>query len=146
MYYHKYMKYKQKYMALKGAGDNDHTHKYEIHLQEPWFSLVKDGTKKVEGRPNKGLFAQLNIGDTIIFFNMDKTTRQKRSFTCKVVDKKTYDSFEEMLETEGLENVLPIRSVRTINDGVSVYRQWYDEKVEKQFGVIAIHIQIHNSV
>jgi ASC-1-like (ASCH) protein len=42
---------------------------YEKNLSEPWFSLIKLRIKKVEGRLNKGDFANMNIGDFILFTN-----------------------------------------------------------------------------
>ena len=35
----------------------------EKKLSEPWFSLIKLKIKKVEGRLNKGDFANMNIAD-----------------------------------------------------------------------------------
>ena len=40
---------------------------YEKNLSEPWFSLIKFRIKMVEGRLNKGDFANMNIGDFILF-------------------------------------------------------------------------------
>jgi hypothetical protein len=40
---------------------------YEKNLSEPWFSLIKLKIKTVEGRLNKGDFANMNIGDFILF-------------------------------------------------------------------------------
>ena len=30
-------------------------------VQEPWFSLIETGKKKVEGRLNKGVFKNLSV-------------------------------------------------------------------------------------
>ena len=46
---------------------------YEKNLSEPWFSLIKLKIKKVEGRLNKGDFANMNIGDFILFTNNEVT-------------------------------------------------------------------------
>lgn len=151
--YKKYLKYKSKYLHLKNIqretsiqmSSSDKQPVYDIHLSEPWYTLIKEGKKIAEGRPNKGLFAKLQIGDTIKFFNINKFAKtregKRREFLVKVTDKKTYKTFREMLETEGLDNVLPDPKVKTVEDGVNVYRQWYNEEIESQFGVVAIHIQ-----
>jgi ASC-1-like (ASCH) protein len=136
-----YKKYKEKYMNAK----NNKSIIYEIHVQEPWFSLIKSGDKKVEGRLNRGTFSKIKPSDTIIFFNMDKETKKKNTIKCKVIKITEYDTFENMLKTERIENVLPKNPIITINsveDGVNVYRQWYSEKMEKQFGIIAIYLAI----
>lgn len=44
-----------------------------------------------------------------------------------------------MLEKEGLENVLP--GVKSIEEGIQVYRRFYDEEKEKKYGVVAIEIE-----
>lgn len=130
--YDKYIKYKTKYLQLKG-GDVK-----EIHVNEPWFTFIKDGVKKVEGRLNKGMFSNIKKDDTIIWFNIDKNTRQKRQVKTKVTKIATYKTFEDMLRTEELNNVLP--KIKDYVEGVNVYRQWYDEQGEKKFGVLAIHL------
>ena len=40
----------------------------------------------------------------------------------------------------GLDKVLP--GIENAEKGVMVYRQYYPEELEKQFGVLAIHISI----
>ena len=42
---------------------------YEKNLSDPWFSLLHCEVKRVEGRLNKGDFANMNVGDFIIFTN-----------------------------------------------------------------------------
>ena len=42
---------------------------YTKHLSEPWFSLIKLGIKKCEGRLKKGDFAEIKKGDYIISIN-----------------------------------------------------------------------------
>ena len=41
--------------------------KYNKHLSEPWFSLIKLGLKTCEGRLNKGEFSKMKVNDTIEF-------------------------------------------------------------------------------
>ena len=44
-----------------------------------------------------------------------------------------------MLEREGIERVLP--GVHNIEEGVRIYRQFYTEEEEKNYGVVAIEIE-----
>ena len=147
-YYKKYIKYKKMYIGMKGGihenkNENNNKNQYEIHVSEPWYSLLKSGKKTVEGRLNKGIFEKLEVGDIVVWFTMDKETREKIEFSSEIVDKIKYNTFEKMLETEGLENVLPNHNgIKTIEDGVNVYRRWYSEDMEKKFGVIAIKIKL----
>ena len=43
--------------------------KYVKNLSEPWFSLIHEGEKTIEGRLNKGDFANMVVGDIIVFTN-----------------------------------------------------------------------------
>ena len=45
--------------------------KYVENLSEPWFTLIKIGNKKCEGRLNKRDFSQMKKGECIIFENND---------------------------------------------------------------------------
>jgi ASC-1-like (ASCH) protein len=134
-YYHKYSKYKSKYLKLKGGFN------YDIYVNEPWFSLMQNNIKTVEGRPNKGIFSKLKVDDVVTFMKFDKKTKEKKHFKVKVTQIKRYNTFKEMLEFEHIENVLPDPNIKTIEDGVNVYRQWYSSEIEKQYGIIAIHIK-----
>lgn len=81
--------------------------KYNIHISEPWFTLIKYGEKIAEGRPNKGLLLELQIGDIIRMFNSDKNLELgEREYFVKVTNKKFYKTFWEMLQTEDLDNVI----------------------------------------
>lgn len=46
-----------------------------------------------------------------------------------------------MLRAEGLQAVLPLESVQSVEDGVALYRQYYAEQQEHANGVLAIHVQ-----
>jgi ASC-1-like (ASCH) protein len=112
-------------------------HEYQIltkYVQEPWFSHIKSGAKKVEGRLNKSWVSTLQKLDRIVWSYEDS------HFSTIVEDIKHYGSFKEMLEQEGIENVLP--GVDTIEAGVQVYRQFYSEEDEKKFGVVGIHLRV----
>jgi ASC-1-like (ASCH) protein len=108
--------------------------RYEIHISEPWFSYIVSGKKIAEGRPNKSLFAKFKPKDILTIFN--KQLQQRFEFEITEILK--YDTFKEMLTDLGIENVLP--GISTIDDGIAVYRQWYNEDIEREFGVLAIKI------
>lgn len=114
--------------------------KYTIFVREPWFSLIKTGIKKVEGRPNKGLFEKFKIGDTVIFSNKDKFGHIKTVRT-KIFDKKIYKTFEQLIENEGIDNILPNQGFTSVSQAVNVYRQWYSES-DEQNGVVGIHLVV----
>jgi ASC-1-like (ASCH) protein len=110
-----------------------------FHVQEPWFSHIKEGRKTVEGRLNKGRFSNLRAGDIVTWINNDNNTR--RMFKTRIVYIKKYNTFSRMIEVEGLEKVLP--GIETIDKGVKdIYRKFYSEKKEDTYGVLAIKVEL----
>lgn len=116
---------------------------YQKSVQEPWFSLIQNGIKKIEGRPNKGMFKKLKKGDIVVWIN--DITGKRRECRTLITNVRIYKSFHEMIETEGITNVLPATGagIITVDDGVNkVYRQWYNEDMERQSGVAAIEMKV----
>ena len=123
--YYKYIKYKTKYLSLKGG------QQYTITVKQPWFDFIKQGKKTVEGRLNRGLFARLKVGDKITWIH------KNLKYQVNVVYIKKYDSFKQLLEEETIEKVLP--NMSDINKGLEkVYHRYYTPEDEKQNGVVAI--------
>jgi ASC-1-like (ASCH) protein len=102
-----------------------------IHKQEPYYSMVINGLKTVEGRLNKGRFAELEIGDVLMMRPENKKFQ--------VTDKRQYKTFREMLEAEGVKNVLPDKN--NIEEATKVYKNFYKESEENRYGVLAIRIK-----
>ncbi|KAK9288552.1 hypothetical protein L1049_017011 [Liquidambar formosana] len=82
---------------------------FELHVQEPFFSELKDGLKTVEGRCAMGEYNRMST---------------------------SYPSFSDLLEAESLARVLP--GIKTIEEGVQIYRNFYTEEKERSNGVLAI--------
>lgn len=98
---------------------------------EPYASFVCDGQKTVEGRLNRGKFAELEVGD-VIEMNDERTPFE-------VVSKTSYATFRAMLEAEGIANVLPDKY--TLDAGVEVYYKFYTLEEERMHGALAIRIR-----
>jgi ASC-1-like (ASCH) protein len=113
---------------------------YTKHLSEPWFSLIKIGCKKCEGRLNKGDFSEMNKGDFIIFTNNDFDF--PRSFRCKITSIHNYNSFQNYLESETLEKCLP--GIDTIEEGVSIYYKYYTTEDENRYKIKALRLRVVN--
>ena len=105
---------------------------HNFNVQEPWFTEIKNGNKKVEGRLNKGKFKDLKINDIIIWNNEFKT---------KIIRLTHYNNFYFYLINEGLRNTLPSKNIRSIESGLQVYHKFYTHDMEKEFGVLAIEIE-----
>jgi len=107
---------------------------FEKHLSEPWFSLIKLGLKKCEGRLKKGDFSNMKKGDFIKFENNDFNF--KRTFVVKITSIHYYSSFNEYLEKEGLNKCLP--GIDSIEDGVKIYHKYYPIEEEEKYNIVAI--------
>ena len=104
-----------------------------IPIERPHLQDIIDGKKSVEGRININKYKKIRENDIIHFKTNDGSLEAKRMVKyCK-----TYKTFYEMLDTEGLRSVLPRE--RTIEDGVKLYRSmakhWYGKN--EHLGVIA---------
>ena len=106
---------------------------YEKNLSEPWFSLIKLRIKKVEGRLTKGDFANMNIGDFILFTNNELGFERKFKIEIKGIS--YYENFQTYLETETLERCLP--GIEDIENGLNVYYKYYKKSDELEYKIIA---------
>lgn len=102
---------------------------FDINVQEPYFSSILSGEKTVEGRLNKGKFLDLQAGDILKINN---------EVEYKVLEKNIYTNFREMIEKEGLSNVIPDK--KTVEDALAIYRKFYTEEDELKYGVVGIKI------
>lgn len=104
----------------------------DFNVQEPYLGFIKSGQKTVEGRLNKGKFKALQVGDFL------KLT-DGSNLQFEITGKRTYESFSEMITSEGVENVIPDKE--NIEEATKVYYKFYTPKQEKEFGVVAIEIE-----
>jgi len=103
---------------------------WRMGLQPQYLKAIAEGRKRVEGRLYDEKRQGIKPGDMIIFENQ---------LIAVVKDVRVYPSFREMLEREGVENVLP--GVESIEEAVKVYRRFYSEEKEKKYGVVAIEVE-----
>lgn len=103
--------------------------KIEINVQNPYFGFILSGKKTVEGRLNKGKLKEIEIGDILNINN---------EVEFQVIGKRAYNSFREMIESEGIEKTIPDK--KSIEEAVEVYRRFYTLEEENKFGVVAIEI------
>lgn len=110
---------------------------YTKHISEPWFSLIKVGIKKCEGRLYKGDFTLMKKGDTIIFTNDDFS--YMRSYSVEITSIHFYDTFKAYLLNETLDRCLP--GIDTIEEGLIIYNKYYTKEDEKTYKIVAIHVR-----
>uniref|UniRef100_A0A0E0J0I6 ASCH domain-containing protein n=1 Tax=Oryza nivara TaxID=4536 RepID=A0A0E0J0I6_ORYNI len=91
---------------------------FELHVQEPYFTQLRAGTKKVEGRLAAG---------NLIFSILPLSSHKDEIIVAS-----------EMLQAEMISEVLP--GISSIEQGVGVYRKFYTEEKESFYGVLAISV------
>lgn len=101
------------------------------HISQPWFDHIVSGVKLVEGRPALGSFERVGPGSLVEFFNDEDVV------LVRILAKRHYSGFREMLQREGLEYVLP--GVLELEDGVQVYERFYPESPDG--GVVALELE-----
>lgn len=101
----------------------------QINISEPWFGYILKGIKTIEGRLCKDKFKSLTSGDMLCINGV---------VLYKVAGVRRYASFYEMIEQEGLPNVLP--GIINIEEGCDIYRQFYKKYDEVLYGVVAIEL------
>lgn len=101
-----------------------------FNVEEKYLEQIKAGLKTIEGRLAKDKYLQLKKGELVIF---------NRTYVTAIEKVVVYASFREMLETVGLEKILP--TILSIEEGEQIYRQFYTFAEEKQYGVVGIFLQ-----
>lgn len=104
-------------------------------LKEPWFSLIKFGIKTVEARLNMGLYKTIQKNDVIEFYN---DNFGDRNYKCKVTDVRYYQTFNQYLQEEKIENCLP--GISTLEDCMKIYEPFRTKMLEDIFGVVCFEI------
>ncbi|XP_038879102.1 uncharacterized protein LOC120071108 isoform X2 [Benincasa hispida] len=103
---------------------------FELHVHEPFFTQLRDGLKRVEGRCAAGDYNRIQPGALILF---------NKCLLFEVQDVRQYPSFSAMLKAESLDKVLP--GIKTLADGIQIYRKFYSEEKEVSNGVLGIHVK-----
>ena len=114
---------------------------HNLDLNNRPFQAIKAGAKKIEGRTPKNSddkrYEEMVVGDTITFTN----NITNEIMTVGVLFVHHYYSTREMLETEGIKNVLS--SGLDIEGGIKSYNSFngYKKRIEK-YGIYAIGIKV----
>ena len=137
-YQYKYLKYQYKLMNLlptskgylKVTNNMMGGTSFRKHLSQPWFDLIKNGTKEYEGRIYDGDWSQMKVGDKITFYN------DVKEYDVNIKEIKKFDSFKSGIESVGLEKVLPTEVDNSVDEAIkNVYYKFYSPKNEKKFGI-----------
>ena len=110
-----------------------------VSVKKIYFDAIKSGKKTVEGRLNVVKFKDLTPNMYITFTCVEN----QEQLVCIVENIQTYATFESMLLTEGVANMLP--GVTSLSQAVALYESFpgYKEDVKK-FGALAIKIKLYD--
>lgn len=110
------------------------SHIFNIHCEDPWFTLIRKGIKPVEGRKNTHTYKRIAIGDQINFTNGND------NFLATVTEIRQYPSLEAYLEDVTIEKALP--GITTIEKALEIYQQWSTPEQLKQYGFLGIFVKV----
>lgn len=110
---------------------------HNLSLKKEYFDKISNGTKTLEGRLNDEKRKKINIGDYIIFSNVDD---ENKTTKVKVLDKYFFDNFDQMLLFVD-KNELGFDNKYEDNDILSVYRNIYPREKEDKYGVVILKIE-----
>ncbi|KAF2567915.1 hypothetical protein F2Q68_00023881 [Brassica cretica] len=103
----------------------------EVQVQEPLFSLMKDGVKTVEARFFEAEYDRLQQRGSLVMIN--------KCLTFEVMEMHKYSSFYELLKAESPEKVFP--GTNTAEEGMQMFKKWCDvDQEKKNNSVVAIHL------
>ncbi len=106
---------------------------HNIHCKEPWFTLIRQGIKSVEGRKNTHSYRKIQPGDRINFMNGTE------SFLAEVQEVRHYPGLDEYFQDVSLEKALP--GIATMEEAKNIYFEWTTEEKIKEFGFLAIFVK-----
>ena len=109
--------------------------------ERPYLKWLKDEIKTAEARVNSEKYQKIKIGDEIIF-----TDSKSNDFIKGIVSfKHEYTTFEEMLKSEGVKNMLPFLNDDDPEKGIQVYQNFPGSERIKKFGCVAIGMKVTES-
>lgn len=110
-------------------------------VARPYLSWLKSGKKKAEGRVNGPAYQKMRVGDSISFCD-----RKSGEYIYGFIKfKHEYESFQDMLSSEGVSNMLPFLNDSELMEGVRTYNRFPGSSRVNQYGCVAIGISVTKS-
>lgn len=111
-----------------------------MHVEEPYFSLIKNGVKPVEGRKITGKWLRIQPGDKITITHENNNSYEVRVKKINLYLPSIGDPLSEYLKEETLARTLP--NITDFNTAKEVYLQWSTEKEIKDLGMLGIQVEV----
>ena len=109
-------------------------------VNEPWFSLIKQKKKKIEGRLNKGRYKKIKKGDIMFWTSGTNDGNGEEIIKTIVVNIEYYSRFRDYLLMEGIKNTLP--GIKTLQEGLDIYYKYYNKSDRTKYNVMAIELKV----
>jgi ASC-1-like (ASCH) protein len=106
---------------------------FQLICEEPWFSLIRQGIKPVEGRKNSPKHQKIKINDLIDFSN------GKEHFRTIVTEIRSYTSLKDYLNNVTIQKALPY--VSSFEEALKIYHQWSTPDEIETHGFLGIFIK-----
>lgn len=107
-------------------------------LKERYIKQIVKGFKTKEARMANPMFQKWKVGDEIRFFSKRNPSMY---VIVEILGKNYYRTIREMLENEGVENLLD--NVTNINHAVRIYLSLPNyAEMEKKYGVLAFEFEV----
>ena len=119
---------------------------WQSGLESGLLDEIIAGRKTIEGRLNKGKFAEYTIGDVIELRRdhrgedgvlRDGEPNQARA---EIIGIRRYGSFREMVRAEGYRRVVP--DAVSADTAAALYDTYYTAADQARYGVLAIEIRL----
>ena len=104
------------------------------------------GRKTIEGRLNRGKFAEYQPGDQVWLRrdyrdeNGKLTDGEPRQVLVEVTAVRRYESSLEMVTAEGFKKVIPYAN--TAEEAASEYDKYYSQEDQARYGVLAVEFKL----
>lgn len=103
-------------------------------IQEPWLRWIVEGRKTYEGRVNRGIWVQVDVGQEIIFYN------DQREVKVVIENLSLYDNFGDAWSAHKKE-LIP-EGATTKEDAQELYSQYYTEDDIAKHGVVILGLHL----
>jgi ASC-1-like (ASCH) protein len=117
----------------------------EIGIESAALEEILLGNKTIEGRLGKPKFLKLRVGDELnlredIWEDNKITESIPNRAIIKITQLLYFETLIEMLESIDITKLIP--TLNSPEDALAVYRKFYSEEDEEEYGVIAITFEL----
>lgn len=109
---------------------------YEMKLNEKAFSNIKNGVKKFELRLFDERRKNINLGDTIVFHNLNNLDD---TISVKVIALLRYPSFDDFFKDIDYKLC---GTANSLEEKLERVHTFYTVEQEKKYGILAIKIEL----